>query len=48
MFEIHYNIHQFLEIFKEQTSFYKVTKTNWIPGCGSGIESGIVITEVLL
>lgn len=24
---------------KEETSFYKVTKTNWIAGYGSGIES---------
>lgn len=29
-----------LEILKEQTSFYKVFKTNWIAGYGSGIESG--------
>lgn len=38
MFEIHNNI-TVLEILKEQMSYYKVIKTNWIAGYGNDIES---------
>lgn len=47
MFEIYNNL-TVLETQKEQMTYYKVIRTNWIAGCGNDIESYIHYRNIKL